>query len=115
MYYQSRSITYKLDGLDVTPLIKCLILSYDLNGEYSTNELSLYSPFTPIRTRYSEISMHTYSGFDPGIFGSVAEHSESSEEMLPARCSNGLSKVAAFEGKAERGGGSSTGGSGIKV
>ena len=83
VYYQSRSITYKLDGLDVTPLIKCLILSFDLNGEYSRNELSLYSSSMPIIVRYNEISMHTHSGFDPGIFGGRKRIGTNASNILP--------------------------------
>jgi hypothetical protein len=81
--YQSRSITYKFDGLEITPLIKCLILSFELNGEYSRNELSLYSPSMPIRVGYNDISIHTHSGFDPGIFGGRKRTGTNAGNILP--------------------------------
>lgn len=85
VYYQSRSITYKLGGLDVTPLIKCLILSFELNGEYSRNKLAIYSSAMTnrVRVRYHEISNHTHQLFDPGIFGGRKISGTNARAIIP--------------------------------
>jgi hypothetical protein len=81
VHHQSRSITYTLDGLHVTPLIKCLILSFELNGEYSRNEPLLRA--VPIRVRYNELSTRAYSGFVPGTFGGRRTPGTNARTILP--------------------------------
>ena len=83
VHYQSRSITYKIDGLEVTPLLKCMILSLELNGEYSRNNLSQCNSDMTIRVRYNEISMHTHPGFDSGIFGGRKISGKNASKILP--------------------------------
>ena len=81
VHHQSRSITYTLDGLHVTPLIKCLMLSLELNGEYSRNEPSL--PAVPIRVRYNEISRRANSGFVSGLFAGRRRSGKNARAILP--------------------------------
>ena len=83
VHYQSRSITYKIDGLEVTPLLKCMILSLELNGEYSRNNLSQCNSDMTIRVRYNEISMHTHPCFDPGIFDGRKISGKNARDILP--------------------------------